>query len=55
LNSNGSRRENRWNNVVVDAIFASLKKELIYDRLYYTIADVKVELFDYIKSFYNRK
>jgi putative transposase len=50
-----SRRGNCWDNAVIESFFSSLKKERIRDIAYNSIEDAKIDLFDYIEVFYNRK
>lgn len=44
-----------YDNSCMESFFASLKKEYIYRRLYDTIEQVRIDLFEYIELFYNRK
>jgi putative transposase len=50
-----SRRGNRWDNAVAERFFATLKKELVRNRAFYTRAQARSEIFEYIEVFYNRQ
>jgi transposase InsO family protein len=50
-----SRRGNCWDNAVAESFFATLKTELVHRRRWTTRADLRIELFDYIEAFYNRR
>lgn len=49
-----SRRGNYWDNPVAESFFTSLKKERIRKRIFKTRDLARVDIFDYIKVFYNR-
>jgi putative transposase len=49
-----SRRGNCWDNAVAESFFGSLKKERIKKRIYKNREIATADVFDYIKSFYNR-
>jgi putative transposase len=49
-----SRKGNCWDNAPMESFFATLKKELVHQRLYPTRAAARQSLFDYIEVFYNR-
>ena len=49
-----SRRENCYDNAVVESFFSSLKKERIRRRIYRTREEGRSDVFDYIEVFYNR-
>ena len=48
-----SRRGNCWDNAVAESFFSSLKKERIKKRIYKTREIAKIEIDDYIETFYN--
>jgi putative transposase len=50
-----SRRGNCWDNAVAESFFATLKKELVRNRVFDTRAQVRCEIFEYIEVFYNRQ
>jgi len=52
--SMGSRGD-CFDNAVAESFFATLKKELIHRRSWPTKAELRVEVFDYIETFYNRQ
>jgi len=49
-----SRRGNFWDNAVAESFFSSLKKERIKKRIYKSREIARVDISDYIESFYNR-
>jgi transposase InsO family protein len=50
-----SRRGNCWDNAVAESFFKTIKTELVYDHKFLTKHQAKLELFDYIEIWYNRK
>ena len=50
-----SRKGNCWNNAVAENFFKSLKTELIYGNKLISEEQMKLEIFEYIKVWYNRK
>jgi len=50
-----SRRGNCWDNAVAESFFATLKKELVRNRVFDTRAQARSEIFEYIEVFYNRQ
>jgi transposase InsO family protein len=50
-----SRRGNCWDNAVAESFFATLKTELIDDRIWQTRLEVRSAIFEYIEVFYNRQ
>jgi transposase InsO family protein len=50
-----SRRGNCWDNAPMESFFATLKKELVYQRRYATRAEARRSVFEYIEVFYNRE
>jgi len=50
-----SDRGSCYDNAVVEAFFASLKRERTRRRTYQTIAQARADVFDYIERFYNRQ
>ena len=49
-----SRKGNCWDNAVAESFFKSLKAELIYGMVDLLYADMELEIFEYIESWYNR-
>lgn len=50
-----SRRGNCWDNAPMESFYATLKKELISFANYWTRAEARLSIFEYIETFYNRK
>jgi putative transposase len=50
-----SRKGNCWDNAVAESFFKSLKTELIYCNKLITKEQMKLEIFEYIEIWYNRK
>jgi len=50
-----SRKGDCWDNACAEAFFASLKTELIGDRIFVSREEARRELFEYIEVFYNRR
>jgi putative transposase len=50
-----SRRGDCYDNAVVEAFFASLKKELIHQEEFFTRRQARVAIFRYIEGFYNSR
>ncbi len=50
-----SRKGNCWDNSVSESFFHTLKTELTYHFQFKTRAEAKVDIFEYIEVFYNRK
>ena len=50
-----ARKGNCWDNAVVESFFSTLKWELIYLTDYPTRHQARLEIFEYIEAFYNRK
>jgi transposase InsO family protein len=48
-----SRRGNCWDNAVAESFFATLKKDLLYQRPLQSSIITRAEVADYIDSFYN--
>jgi len=44
-----------YDNAVAESFFATLKKELIHTRPWPTIDKLRVAVFEYIESYYNRR
>jgi putative transposase len=44
-----------YDNACAESFFSTAKRECLYRKEYATINDVKLDLFDYIELFYNRK
>jgi len=50
-----SRKGDCWDNACAETFFASLKTELIGDRIFLTREQARREIFEYIEVFYNRR
>lgn len=50
-----SRKGDCWDNACAETFFASLKTELIGDRIFVTREQARREIFEYIEVFYNRR
>jgi len=50
-----SRKANCWDNAVAESFFKILKSELIYQTNYNSILQAKVEVFEFIEIWYNRR
>jgi len=50
-----SRKGNCWDNAVAKSFFKSLKTELIYGNKLITKEKMKLEIFEYIEVWYNKK
>jgi putative transposase len=50
-----SRKGNCWDNSPMESFFSTLKTECINDRIYFSRAQAKREIFEYIEIDYNRK
>jgi len=50
-----SRKGDCWDNACAEAFFASLKAEVIGDRIFLTREQARREIFEYIEVFYNRQ
>lgn len=50
-----SRKGDCWDNACAETFFASLKTELIGDRIFQTREQARREIFEYIEVFYNRR
>ena len=50
-----SRKGNCWDNAVAESFFKSLKTELIYGNKLISKEHMKLEIFEYIEIWYNRK
>lgn len=48
-----SRKENCWDNAMMESFFATLKKERIHQEEYLTRSEARASVFDYIERFYN--
>ncbi|MBC7390170.1 MAG: IS3 family transposase, partial [Opitutaceae bacterium] len=46
---------NCWDNAIAESFFKTLKTEMVYHRKFETRAQAKLEIFDYIEVWYNRK
>lgn len=50
-----SRKGNCWDNAVVESFFHTLKTERVFHQPYQTRAEARMDIFDYIVRFYNRR
>jgi len=50
-----SRKGDCWDNAVAESFFKTIKTELVYDHQFLTKRQAKLEIFDYIEIWYNRK
>lgn len=44
-----------WDNAVIESFFATIKKELLYQRQWSSYEEVRLAITDYIEIFYNRQ
>jgi putative transposase len=49
-----SGKGNCYDNAVAESFFSTLKKELVYHRIYITLLHARQSIFEYIEIFYNR-
>jgi putative transposase len=50
-----SRKGNCWDNAVAESFFASLKKELVHDTVFFSRDIARAHVFEYLEVFYNRQ
>ena len=50
-----SRKGNCWDNAVAESFYATLKVELVNRQSWASMRELRVALFDYIETFYNRE
>jgi len=50
-----SRKGDPWDNAVAESFFKTLKAELLGDRVYRTVREARIAIFEYIEIFYNRE
>ena len=50
-----SRKGNCWDNAVAESFFKSLKTELVYGNKLISKEQMKLEIFEYIEIWYNKK
>ncbi|WP_289658743.1 IS3 family transposase [Flavobacterium panacagri] len=50
-----NRQGNCWDNIIAEAFFSILKKELIYINTLFTKEQLKAEIFEFIENWYNKK
>lgn len=53
--SSMSRKGDCWDNSVAESFFGSLKTERVYDTIYTTRKEARLDIVDYIEMFYNSK
>ncbi len=46
---------NCYDNAITESFFSTLKKELVYQRRFYTRDQARTEIFEYIEIYYNRQ
>ena len=46
---------NCWDNAVAESFFKTIKTELVYGHQFLTRRQARLEIFDYIEIWYNRK
>jgi len=49
-----SRKGNCWDNAVAESFFGTLKCEAVYHYRFFTRAQARLCIFDYVEAFYNR-
>ncbi|MBM9615013.1 transposase [Desulfobulbus rhabdoformis] len=50
-----SRKGDCWDNAVAESFFGTLKIELVFGTTYFSRADAKRDIVDYIEMFYNSR
>lgn len=50
-----SRKGNCWDNAVAESFFGTLKTELVHHEKYKTREQARLNIFDYIETFYNKR
>jgi transposase InsO family protein len=50
-----SRKANCYDNATMESFWSTLKWDLVYRRSFATRAQARIEIFDYIETFYNRQ
>jgi putative transposase len=50
-----SRKGNCYDNALMESFFSSLEKDTIFDKKFNTRSDARLEIVDYIETFYNPK
>ena len=50
-----SRKGNCYDNASMESFWSTLKLELVYRRDFDTRAQARMQIFDYIETFYNRQ
>jgi transposase InsO family protein len=50
-----SRKGNCWDNAVAESFFSTLKTECIEGKIYFSRAQARRKIFEYIEIYYNRK
>jgi transposase InsO family protein len=50
-----SRKGNCWDNAVAESFFGTLKTELVHHERFKTREQARMNIFDYIETFYNRR
>jgi len=55
LLSSMSARGNCYDNAAMESFFSTLKTELLHRQVWHNHAEVKLAIFDYVETFYNRR
>ena len=50
-----SRKGDCWDNAVAESFFGTLNTELVYQSTYQTKKEARLDIFEYIKSYYNKR
>ena len=50
-----SRKGDCWDNAVAESFFGTLKTELVCQTTYQTKKEARLDMFEYIESYYNKK
>jgi putative transposase len=50
-----SRKGNCWDNAVAESFFATLKKELVHEMVFFSRAIARAHITEFIEVFYNRQ
>ena len=50
-----SRADEVYDNAFIESYWSRLKAELVYQRVFRSVADAREQLFEYIEQYYNRK
>ncbi|MBP9479136.1 MAG: IS3 family transposase [Sebaldella sp.] len=50
-----SRKGNPYDNACIESFHATLKKEYVHQKKFKNLEEIRIEIFEYIESWYNRK